>query len=89
MTRAVAEADPIESALLAGAVAALRRRATRQERVAADWTANGSRGAVIRQGEAAVALRIAQALKELADELEQGGAPFMPDADVPFSPERR
>ena len=63
MTRAVAEADPIESAFLAGAVAALRRRAARQARIAAD----GRQG-----GESAVALRIAQALNELADELERG-----------------
>jgi hypothetical protein len=70
----VAEADPIESAFLAGAVTAVRRRAARQERVAADWTAHGSRCAVIRQGETAVALRVAQVLNELADELEQGGA---------------
>ena len=63
MTRAVAEADPIESAFRAGAVSALRRRAARQARIAAD----GRQG-----GESAVALRIAQALNELADELERG-----------------
>jgi L-alanine-DL-glutamate epimerase-like enolase superfamily enzyme len=56
-------ADPIESAFLAGAIAALRRRAARQARIAVD----GRQG-----GESAVALRIAQALKELADELERG-----------------
>jgi hypothetical protein len=32
----VAEADPIESAFLAGAITALRRRAARQARIAAD-----------------------------------------------------
>jgi hypothetical protein len=55
--------DPIESAFRAGAIAALRRRAARQARIAAD----GRQG-----GESAVALRIAQALNELADELERG-----------------
>ena len=55
------EADPVESAFLAGAVAALRRRAARQARIAAD----GRQG-----GESAVAIRVAQALTELADELE-------------------
>jgi hypothetical protein len=71
----VAEADPIESAFLAGAIAALRRCAARQAQIAADGTTSGSRNAVIRQGESAVALRVAQALNDLADELEQGGAP--------------
>jgi hypothetical protein len=71
----VAEADPIESAFLAGAVRALRRRAARQARIAAAWSTLGERGAVIRQGESAIALRVAQALSELAAELEQGGAP--------------
>jgi hypothetical protein len=70
----VAEADPIESGFLAGAITALRRRAARQARISADGTTNGSRNAVTRQGESAVALRVAQALNELADELEQGGA---------------
>lgn len=54
--------DPIESAILAGALTVLRRRAARQVQIAAD----GRQG-----GESAVALRIAQALNELADELEQ------------------
>jgi hypothetical protein len=63
MTRAVAEADPIESAVMAGAVTALRRRAARQARLAAD----GRQG-----GESAVALRVAEALNELADEFERG-----------------
>jgi hypothetical protein len=70
----VAEADPIESAFLAGAITAVRRRAARQARIAADGTTNGSRNAVIRQGETAVALRVAQVLNDLADELDQGGA---------------
>jgi hypothetical protein len=55
------EADPIECAVMAGAVTALRRRAARQARIAAD----GRQG-----GESAVALRVARALNELADELE-------------------
>ena len=63
MTRAVAEADPIESAFRAGAIAARHRRAARQARIAAE----GRQG-----GKSAVALRIAQALNELADELERG-----------------
>ena len=71
----MAEADPIESAFLAGAVTALRRRAARQARIAEDGTTSGERNAVIRQGESAVALRLALALNELADELEQDGAP--------------
>jgi hypothetical protein len=71
----VADADLIGSAFLAGAVTALRRRAARQARQSADWTTTGSRNAVIRQGEAAIASRIAQTLNELADELEQGEAP--------------
>jgi hypothetical protein len=64
--------DPVESGFLAGAITALRRRAARQVRIAADGTTNGLRNAVIRQGESAVALRVAQALNELADELERG-----------------
>jgi hypothetical protein len=36
--------------------------------------ASGGQVTVIRQGETAVALRVAQVLNELADELEQGGA---------------
>ena len=71
----MAEADPIESAILAGAVTARRRRAARQARIAENGTTSGERNTVIRQGESAVALRLARALNELADELEQGGAP--------------
>ena len=67
--------DPIELAILAGAVTVLRRRAQRQARIAADGTTIGERNTIIRQGEAAIALRIAAALGETADELEQGGAP--------------
>jgi hypothetical protein len=55
--------DPVEAAFLAGAVTALRRRAARQARIAAD----GRQG-----GESAVAFRVAQALNELADEIERG-----------------
>jgi hypothetical protein len=68
-----AVADAVEDAIRAGAVRALRRRADRQRAIAKSWTVHGERNAVIRQGEAAVALRIAQALSECADELEQGG----------------
>ena len=71
----MAEADPIESAFLAGAVTALRRRAARQARIAALGTTRGERGAIIRQGEAAIADLLEAALTEIADDLEQGGAP--------------
>jgi hypothetical protein len=69
------ERDPFEDAVCAGAVRALRRRAARQAAIAESWTARGARGAIIRQGEAAIALRIALALEETAAEIEQGGAP--------------
>lgn len=65
--------DPLEAAIRAGAIAALRRRAERQRRIAADWTVTGPRGEVIRSGEGAIALRIAAALDEAADELEAEG----------------
>jgi hypothetical protein len=62
--------DPIELAILAGAAAALLRRAQRQERIARDRTSVGDRGAVIRDGEATVAQRLAEAFSELAAELD-------------------
>ena len=62
--------DPIEEAVVAGAVAALRRRAARQAKIAESWTARGARGAIVRSGEAAIALRIADALDQAAAELE-------------------
>jgi hypothetical protein len=61
--------DEIEEAIIAGAVAALRRRAMRQARIAADGTITTERGVLIRTGEGAVARRIALVLDDLADEL--------------------
>jgi hypothetical protein len=58
--------------IVAAAVRALRRRAERQRSVAESWTARGERGVTIRQGEAAIALRIAAALEAAADEIERG-----------------
>jgi hypothetical protein len=63
-------APDLEEEFFAGAIAALRRRAARQRDIAKSWTAHGERNAVIRQGEAAIALRIAEALDQTADELE-------------------
>lgn len=62
-------ADSLEAELISGAVTALRRRADRQRARAADWTVTTERGVAILSGEAAVALRIAAALDEAADEL--------------------
>jgi hypothetical protein len=65
--------DPFETAMLAGAVAALRRRAQRQRAIAESWTVSGERGVIVRSGEAEIALRIAAALEAAADELDAGG----------------
>jgi hypothetical protein len=67
----VAETDPLESDMLAGAAAALRKRADRQAKIAASWTTIGDRGAVIKRGEAAIAERMSTVLAQLADEFEQ------------------
>jgi hypothetical protein len=67
-------ADAIEAAIVAGAIAALRRRADRQRAIAKGWTAHGERGAIVVAGEGRVADRIAAALEAAADELEQVGA---------------
>jgi hypothetical protein len=61
--------DEIEEAVVAGAIAALRRRAARQRQHAADGTVQGARRVIVRTGEAAVALRIAEALEAAAVEL--------------------
>jgi pantothenate synthetase len=66
--------DEIETAIFAGAVRALRRRAARQAKIAKDGAAIGERNVVIRQGESAIAARLATTLTALADELEAGGA---------------
>jgi hypothetical protein len=62
--------DPIELAVLSGAIAALRRRAQRQRAISESWTVRGERGATVLSGEAAVALRIAEALDQAADAIE-------------------
>jgi hypothetical protein len=62
--------DDLEAAFRAGAIVALRKCATRQAEIAASWTTVGERGAVIRAGEAAIALRISAALGDLAAEFE-------------------
>jgi hypothetical protein len=54
--------DDLEEAIVAGAIAALRRRADRQRAIA---KAHGPGS-----GEAAIALRIAETLDRTADELE-------------------
>jgi hypothetical protein len=66
----VADTDPIEAAFLAGAVTALRRRAFRQHQRARDWTVIGEKGERITSGEGAIALRIAEALDQVAADLE-------------------
>jgi hypothetical protein len=62
--------DPIELAVLSGAIAALRRRAQRQRAISESWTVRGERGATVLSGEAAVALRIAEALDQAAAAIE-------------------
>ena len=66
--------DEIEAAIVAGAIAALRRRADRQRAIAKGWTVHGERGTVVVSGEGRIAERIAAALEAAADELEQVGA---------------
>jgi hypothetical protein len=65
--------DPIEKAVVAGAVAALRRRAERQRAIAKGWTVHCERGTVVVSGEGRIAERIAAALEAAADEIENGG----------------
>jgi hypothetical protein len=65
--------DQLETDIRAGAIAALRRRAERQRKRAEDWTVVGEKGQRIMAGEGAVALRIAVALDQAADELEAEG----------------
>jgi hypothetical protein len=68
------DADSLESAFLAGAVAALRRRADRQGKLAKEGTTIGERGVVFRTGEGALADRLSVVLSQLAAEFE-GTAP--------------
>ena len=63
--------DEIEAAIKAGAVSALRRRADRQTQLASEGTTVGERGAVIRSGEATIAVRLAAAFTWLADDFEE------------------
>jgi hypothetical protein len=60
----------IDAETYAGAVLALRRRAARQRQIATDWTVIAANGARITSGEGAIALKIAGALDQAADELE-------------------
>jgi hypothetical protein len=64
------ELGPLELEMLTGAAQALRRRADRQAKIAADGTALGERGSSIMTGEAAIAVRIASVLSDLAAEFE-------------------
>ena len=65
-------ADDLETAIAAGAVVALRRRAARQTELALLGTVESdkTRGVFIRTGEAALADRLASAWAALAQELE-------------------
>jgi hypothetical protein len=65
-------ADAIEEAIVAGAIAALRRRADRQRAIAKGWTVHGERGTIVVAGEGRVAGQIAAALEAAADEIERG-----------------
>jgi hypothetical protein len=62
--------DEIEEVILAAAVRTLRRRAARQRAIAKSWTVRGARGVIVRTGEAAVAMRISEALDQAADVIE-------------------
>jgi hypothetical protein len=73
----VAERDPFETAMLHGAALALRRRAERQASLASAGTVTvGERfpNVKIRTGEASIAGRLAAALSDIADELEEEAA---------------
>ena len=54
--------DDIEAPIVAGAIAALRKRAERQTRIAQEGQIAGERGSVIRSGEASIAHVPAEAL---------------------------
>lgn len=66
--------DEIEKNIIAGAVRVLRRRAVRQRERATDWTVIGANSLRITSGEGAIALRIAEALEDAANGIEDGGA---------------
>ena len=65
-------ADDLETAIAAGAVVALRRRAARQTELALLGTVESDKtpGVFIRTGEAALADRLASAWAALAQEME-------------------
>jgi hypothetical protein len=61
----------LDSAIVAGAVAALRKRAARQRAIVEAGVVMTETGVMIRAGEAAVAARLAEAFAALADEIER------------------
>jgi hypothetical protein len=63
--------DAVEEAIVAGAIAALRRRADRQRAIAKSWTVHDERGSIVVAGEGRVAERIAEALGQAAEEIEK------------------
>jgi hypothetical protein len=63
--------DEIETAMLRGAVIALRRRGDRQRKRAADLTIVSPNGVRIVAGEGRIAERIAAALEATATEIER------------------
>jgi hypothetical protein len=70
----MADPDPLQTAMLHGASRALRRRARRQEKLAESGTATEEGGAIIRTGEAVLAIRLASVFSQIAAEFE-GEAP--------------
>jgi hypothetical protein len=66
----MADADPLQAAMLRGAALALRRRAKRQAKIAKEGTTIGERGVVFRTGEGVLADRLSVVLSQLAAEFE-------------------
>jgi hypothetical protein len=66
----MSEIEPFEADIMRWAALALRRRAERQAKIAADGTTLEDRGVSIGTGEAAIADRLASVLAELATEFE-------------------
>lgn len=77
MSESLNQVHDLEVALRSGAVAALRRRAERQGGIARAGTVapEGWPDVLIRTGEAAIAVRLAEALNACADDLEAGRLP--------------
>jgi hypothetical protein len=71
------QVDELALALRAGAISAIRRRAERQAAIARAGTSamEGRPDVLIRTGKAAIALRLAEALNQCADDLEVGRLP--------------